>query len=187
MGRKTYWVSPRQPGRRNIMKIFGTRFFCATPTKMLKMSHVDKGVNMRGFVKSRFIVLAALTLMVVGLMLAGCGGSSGGGSGDGSGAGTSPPALSGNASSGASTGVSTSKQLTLAWDPVVGATSYEVYWSTVPEVTTANGKRISGISSPSYVHTGLAAGTTYYYVVTATNSTSESAASASASGTTTAL
>ncbi|MBV5339456.1 MAG: fibronectin type III domain-containing protein, partial [Deltaproteobacteria bacterium] len=66
------------------------------------------------------------------------------------------------------------KQLTLAWDPVVGATSYNLYWSTVPGVTTASGTKISGISSSSYVHTGLAAGTTYYYVVTASDSASES-------------
>ncbi|MDD2310031.1 MAG: fibronectin type III domain-containing protein [Desulfuromonadaceae bacterium] len=76
------------------------------------------------------------------------------------------------------------KQLTLAWDPVAGASSYNLYWSTVPGVTTANGTKISGISSPSYVHTGLAAGTTYYYVVTAVNSANESAASIPASGTT---
>ncbi len=77
-----------------------------------------------------------------------------------------------------------SKQLALSWDPVAGATSYNLYWSTVPGVTPANGTKISAISSPSYVHTGLAAGTTYYYVVTAVDSTSESAASASASGST---
>jgi fibronectin type 3 domain-containing protein len=76
------------------------------------------------------------------------------------------------------------KQLTLAWDPVAGAISYNLYWSTVPGVTTVSGTKISGISSPSYVHTGLAAGTTYYYVVTAVNSASESAASIPASGTT---
>jgi fibronectin type 3 domain-containing protein len=80
--------------------------------------------------------------------------------------------------------VSVFKQLTLAWDPVAGATSYNLYWSTVPGVTTASGTKISGISSPSYVHTGLAAGTTYYYVVTASDSASESAASIPASGTT---
>jgi len=80
--------------------------------------------------------------------------------------------------------VPVTKQLSLAWDPVAGATSYRLYWSTVPGVTTTSGTKISGISSPSYVHTGLAAGTTYYYVVTAADSSSESAASIAASGTT---
>jgi len=84
----------------------------------------------------------------------------------------------------ATTSAPVSKQLTLAWDPDAGATSYNLYWSTVPGVTPANGTKISSVGSP-YVHTGLAAGTTYYYVVTATDSTSESAASTAASGTTT--
>jgi len=76
------------------------------------------------------------------------------------------------------------KQLTLAWDPVAGASFYNLYWSTVPGVTPATGTKINGISSPSYVHTGLAAGTTYYYVVTAADSARESSASIPASGTT---
>ncbi len=83
----------------------------------------------------------------------------------------------------AATSAPVSKQLTLAWDPDAGATSYNLYWSTIPGVTPASGIKISGVSSP-YVHTGLAAGTTYYYVVTAANSSTESAASAPASGTT---
>ncbi|MDD2541636.1 MAG: fibronectin type III domain-containing protein, partial [Desulfuromonadaceae bacterium] len=84
----------------------------------------------------------------------------------------------------ATTNAPVAKQQTLSWDPVSGATSYNLYWSTVSGVTPANGTKISGISSTTYTHTGLTAGTTYYYVVTAVNSTSESAASAQASGTT---
>ncbi|MDD2271404.1 MAG: fibronectin type III domain-containing protein [Desulfuromonadaceae bacterium] len=83
----------------------------------------------------------------------------------------------------ATTSAPVTKQLTLAWDAVANATSYNLYWSTVPGVTPANGTKISGVSSP-YTHTGLAAGTTYYYVVTAVDSTSESSASSPASGTT---
>jgi len=81
------------------------------------------------------------------------------------------------------TSTSVAKQLTMAWDPVDGATSYNLYWSTVPGVTPANGTKISSVSNP-YPHSGLAAGTTYYYVVTAVNGSSESSASAPASGTT---
>ena len=150
---------------------------------------------MRKFVKSTFI---ALTLLAIGLMLVGCG--SGGGSGGGTSSqvlndnnsagatvagqvgGVSPAASAGTATPGAPV-TSVGKQLTLAWDPVAGATSYNLYWSTAPGVTSASGTKISAVSS-SYVHTGLAAGTTYYYVVTAVDSTSESAASISASGTT---
>ncbi|MDD2310030.1 MAG: hypothetical protein PHH91_10660 [Desulfuromonadaceae bacterium] len=155
--------------------------------------------------KYTIIALTTLALMTVGMMLTGCG------SGGSSESGTSPQVLSGdtavatppagqvdqvspNPSSDAVTPVLTevppttsatvSKQLSLAWDPVAGATSYNLYWSTVPGVTVTSGAKISGVSSSSYVHTGLAAGTTYYYVVTAANSASESAASLSASGTT---
>ena len=155
--------------------------------------------------KSTCIALTALILMTVGLMLAGCG------SGGGAESGTSSQVLSGDSSVGAApvgqvgqafpdpsssvvipastevvptTSATTSKQLSLAWDPVAGASSYNLYWSTVPGVTPASGTKISGISSPSYVHTGLAAGTTYYYVVTAADSVSESSASIPASGTT---
>lgn len=85
----------------------------------------------------------------------------------------------------ATTNAPVSKQQTLSWDPVAGATSYNLYWSTVPGVTPANGTKISGISNTTYIKTGLAAGTTYYYVVTAANGTSESTASDQASGTTT--
>jgi len=157
---------------------------------------------MRRF-KSTFIALTAVTLMTVGMMLAGCG------SGGGSESGTSSQALSGSTSDGTApaaqvapvspdptsgavtppstevtptTSATSSKQLSLAWDPVAGATSYKLYWSTVPGVTTASGTKISGITTPSYVHTGLAAGTTYYYVVTAADSSSESVASTQASG-----
>lgn len=146
------------------------------------------------------VVFSVLTLVAALLIMAGCG-SGGSSSGD-----TSSISPSGTASVAATqtagqlpvdsnipvtTDVTTTsapeapvaKQLALAWDPVVGATSYNLYWSTVPGVTTASGTKISSASN-SYVHTGLTAGTTYYYVVTAVNSSSESAASISASGST---
>jgi fibronectin type 3 domain-containing protein len=67
-------------------------------------------------------------------------------------------------------------QVTLSWSAVSGATSYNVYYSTVSGVTTSNGTKISNAVSPS-VLASLAAGTTYYYVVTAVNSAGESVAS----------
>jgi Carboxypeptidase regulatory-like domain len=51
------------------------------------------------------------------------------------------------------------------WEPAAHAASYNIYWSTSPGVTPATGTKILQVSSP-YVHTGLAAGTTYYYIVT---------------------
>ena len=70
----------------------------------------------------------------------------------------------------------------IAWSTVSGATSYNIYWSTAPGVTTANGTKISGVASP-YTHTGLTNGTTYYYVVTVISAGLESAASSQVSAT----
>jgi mono/diheme cytochrome c family protein len=74
-------------------------------------------------------------------------------------------------------------QVTLTWPAVSGATSYNVYRSTTTGVTTANGTKVAGVSSP-FADTGLAASTTYFYIVTAVNGTGESSASAQASATT---
>jgi mono/diheme cytochrome c family protein len=84
------------------------------------------------------------------------------------------------------TGVSAvggTKQATITWPAVSGATSYNLYWSTTTGVTIANGTKIGGVSSPA-VHTGLTDSTTYFYVVTAVNSTGESAASVQVAATT---
>ncbi|RII27971.1 MAG: hypothetical protein CXR31_05935 [Geobacter sp.] len=77
-------------------------------------------------------------------------------------------------------------QVTISWDGVSGATSYNIYWSTTAGVTTATGAKIAGVTSP-YVHTGRTAGTTYYYVVTAVNSVGESVPSAQVSATPTSV
>ena len=73
-------------------------------------------------------------------------------------------------------------QSTVSWTSVTGATSYNLYWSTTSGVTTSNGTKIPGVTSP-YTHTGLTNGTTYYYIVTAVNAGGESSASAQASAT----
>ncbi|MCR4317565.1 MAG: fibronectin type III domain-containing protein [Planctomycetes bacterium] len=67
-------------------------------------------------------------------------------------------------------------QNTVTWAPVAGATSYNLYYSTTSGVTTTNGTKVTGVTSP-YVHTGLTNATTYYYIVTAVNSVGEGAAS----------
>jgi len=65
-------------------------------------------------------------------------------------------------------------QIVLTWQPVAGADAYLVYW----EAAGGSGHNIS-TTTPAYVHTGLANGTTYYYRVTAVNHTTrlESASS----------
>ena len=74
-------------------------------------------------------------------------------------------------------------QVSLTWTASAGATTYNLYWSTTTGVTPANGTKISGITNPAYVQTGLTNGTTYYYVVTAVNSAGESGPSNQASAT----
>ena len=86
----------------------------------------------------------------------------------------------------APTGVSATggtKQATISWAGVSGATSYNLYWSTTTGVTTVNGTKISGVTSPA-VHTGLTDVTTYFYILTAANSAGESAASVQVAATT---
>ena len=62
--------------------------------------------------------------------------------------------------------------ISVSWDPVPGATSFNLYWYNQTGVTKATGTRIAGVSSP-YVHAGLT-GVPYFYVVTAQNAIGES-------------
>lgn len=73
------------------------------------------------------------------------------------------------------------QQNLLSWDPVSGATSYNLYWSTTSG-NAASGTQISNVTSP-YTHTSLTNGTTYYYVLTAVGTGGESSPSTEASGT----
>jgi hypothetical protein len=77
---------------------------------------------------------------------------------------TSVSAVSGNA------------QVTIDWndDDVVGATSFNLYWSNAPGVTKINGTKLEGVKPP-FVHAPLVNGTTYYYVVTAVGDGGEGA------------
>lgn len=75
------------------------------------------------------------------------------------------------------------KQVTVSWSAVSGATSYNLYWSTTSGVTPTTGTKIAGATSPA-VQGGLSDSTTYYYVVTAVNSVGESAPSVQVAATT---
>jgi len=75
------------------------------------------------------------------------------------------------------------QQVTVNWNAVSGATSYNLYWSTSPGVTVATGTKIASVTSP-FAHTGLADSTPYYYVVTAVNGAGEGPASGEATATT---
>ena len=65
-----------------------------------------------------------------------------------------------------------SDQVVLQWEPVTGATRYDIYWSHEPGVTRKTGRRIADVQSP-FVLSGLE-GLDYYYVVTATNDIGQS-------------
>jgi chitinase len=71
----------------------------------------------------------------------------------------------------------TSSSVSLAWNPVSGATGYNVY---------RGGTKVQSASGTSATVTGLAASTSYGFQVTATNAAGESAKSATVTGTTSA-
>jgi fibronectin type 3 domain-containing protein len=62
--------------------------------------------------------------------------------------------------------------VTLAWDNVPDAISYNIYWNDSPGVTIRNGSKISKVKNPHTIK-GLKPGT-YYFVVTAINEFGES-------------
>jgi len=74
----------------------------------------------------------------------------------------------------------TPNQVSLSWDTVSGAATYNIYWRASPGVTPANGSKIT-VSNPAnagagrkgFLDSGRAAGTTYY-VVTALGGAGES-------------
>lgn len=64
-------------------------------------------------------------------------------------------------------------QITISWNKVEGATSYNVYFSNLPSVAPATATRAGGITATSYVHTALKNNSMYYYIVTAENASGE--------------
>jgi mono/diheme cytochrome c family protein len=80
-------------------------------------------------------------------------------------------------------GAGGTNQVTVSWSAVSGATSYNLYYSTTAGVTTANGTKLAGVTTP-YVLASLAASTPYYFVVTAVNAAGEGPAFAQATATT---
>lgn len=60
--------------------------------------------------------------------------------------------------------VANHEQVTISWDPVPGATSYDLYWSTSRDMTTDTANRIIGVSSP-YTLYGLPDYTPHYFLM----------------------
>ena len=64
-------------------------------------------------------------------------------------------------------------KVTLTWTAVTGATSYNIYWNTLPDVTKTIGAATIGLL-PLTATVTLVNGTKYYFVVTAVNANGES-------------
>jgi fibronectin type 3 domain-containing protein len=69
--------------------------------------------------------------------------------------------------------IAETRDITLGWNDVPNATSYNIYWSDQPGVTKKNGTKISNVKNPHKI-TGLKKGKKYYFVVTAVNASGES-------------
>ena len=59
-------------------------------------------------------------------------------------------------------------KVTVSWDKVSGASSYNLYWGISPDLSKEKARKISDVKSP-YVHSDLKNSETYYYIVTAVN------------------
>lgn len=73
-------------------------------------------------------------------------------------------------------------QLSLSWNAVSGATSYNLYYGTAPGVTTSSPTKVVSATNPQVV-SSLIDGTPYYFVVTAVNANGESIVSSEISAT----
>jgi lysophospholipase L1-like esterase len=65
------------------------------------------------------------------------------------------------------------RDVTLAWDDVPNATSYNIYWRDKAGVTRKNGTKIPNVKNPHKIK-GLKRGEKYYFIVTAVNASGES-------------
>lgn len=64
----------------------------------------------------------------------------------------------------------------IIWQATDKTQSYNLYWSSSPDVSVLTGTRVTGVTLP-YAHTNLNNGAPYYYIITAQNAYGESNAS----------
>lgn len=116
------------------------------------------------------VSLAALMVFI--LLLAGCGGEVP----QGRCIGAACPGGDGSASAPTLSVAAGNTENVLTFTPPAGVTAptFDIYWSTSPDVTTATGTRITAQTSPFH-HTGLTNGTPIFYVATITGGTGASA------------
>jgi hypothetical protein len=67
-----------------------------------------------------------------------------------------------------------SGEVTLLWNKIPGATSYNIYLSKSPGVTKLSGSKIPNVTLNTFKITQLEPGETYYFVVTVVNGSGES-------------
>lgn len=65
------------------------------------------------------------------------------------------------------------REAMISWNAVDNASTYNLYWSTSPDISSQSGTKLANVKSP-YTHSGLTQGKTYYYIVTAANGFGES-------------
>ena len=116
------------------------------------------------------LVRVSVLALAYGISAGGCGG--GGSDGGGGSAPDVPTGLSARSDA--------SGEVTLDWNAVPGATSYNLYWATSAGVTKQTGTGILDVSRP-HTHTGLSNGTSHFYIVTAVAGAAESMESTEAS------
>ena len=93
-----------------------------------------------------------------------------------------PPSVPGNLVAEAG-----SQQITLTWNEVSSASSYTIFWNTIPtqakfKDAEQKDQRIDGVSNP-FTHDNLTVGQDYYYRVAAFNQAGSRGISAEASAT----
>ena len=119
---------------------------------------------------SRQVIMFAKRVLVLGVLVLGCGGGSDGGNGPGEAPGTVSNVV----------GQVVAGQIQLSWNSAPKATSYRMYMASQSGVTRVNHTTLPGnMFHPnlqlSFDHpAGLDANTTYYFVVTAVNANGES-------------
>ena len=114
------------------------------------------------------LFLKGLLILVLTFVLTACGSSGGGGGGD------AIPAASGTVSAPENVSVTASDgSVTVAWDAVAGATSYNVYWKNTPDVSKTSYAGVVSEDLSPCAFTGLTNQIAYFFVVTAVGTDGE--------------